>query len=51
MEVESNHRVNIILGPPGTGKTTALLNVVDRALESGTPPEPIITKSSAKLWG
>jgi DNA helicase-2/ATP-dependent DNA helicase PcrA len=41
MEVESNHRVNIILGPPGTGKTTALLNVVDRALASGTPPERI----------
>ena len=41
MEVSTNHRVNIILGPPGTGKTTALLNVVDRALESGTPPERI----------
>ena len=39
--METQSRVNIILGPPGTGKTTTLLNIVDEAIESGTPPERI----------
>jgi superfamily I DNA/RNA helicase len=31
----------IILGPPGTGKTTTLLDEVDRELTAGTPPDRI----------
>ena len=30
-----------IFGPPGTGKTTTLLNMVDEALSSGVPPNKI----------
>lgn len=32
---------NIILGPPGTGKTTTLLDEVDAALARGVPPHRI----------
>jgi superfamily I DNA/RNA helicase len=31
----------IVLGPPGTGKTTRLLSLVEQELESGTPPDRI----------
>lgn len=34
-------RVNLILGPPGTGKTTAVLDRVDALLAAGTKPERI----------
>ena len=30
-----------IFGPPGTGKTTTLLNLVDKELEQGTPSSEI----------
>jgi len=32
---------NIVLGPPGTGKTTHLLSLVDEALTNGIPPDQI----------
>jgi superfamily I DNA/RNA helicase len=33
--------INIILGPPGTGKTENLLRIVDRELKKGTAPNRI----------
>ncbi len=31
----------ILIGPPGTGKTTSLLNILDEELAAGTPPDRI----------
>lgn len=33
--------VEIVLGPPGTGKTTELLRLVDEELSRGVPPEQV----------
>lgn len=41
-------KVNIILGPPGTGKTTRLLNLVDEYLSKGTHPNKIAFISFTK---
>ena len=32
---------SVILGPPGTGKTTAILNLIEEELNNGTAPDKI----------
>ena len=45
-------RVQVILGPPGTGKTSTLLGLLEEELERGTAPEHIgfftFTKKAVK---
>ena len=33
--------MKVVLGPPGTGKTTRLINLVEQYLTSGVPPDRI----------
>lgn len=40
--------LNLILGPPGTGKTTWLLDVVEEVLEAGIAPEKIAVLTFTK---
>lgn len=46
MRVNDNQRV--ILGPPGTGKTTYVLSDIEKKMEEGTPPDKIALVSFTK---
>lgn len=46
MKVAENQKV--ILGPPGSGKTTYILNDIDKKMEEGIPPDKIALVSFTK---
>jgi superfamily I DNA/RNA helicase len=48
----THDNLEVVYGPPGTGKTSYALGIVQRELESGTPPDRIgflaFTKKAAR---